>query len=275
MSQPIAILSGDFGRVGLVRMDAPIALHLHHHCHFILKTDGADTQFNINGCQYAMTEETAIFVNAWQPHQWAPSHAIGETSFLTFYIEPSWLAKVLNFKEPNVALPYTRHPRVRINNGTLTKVRALKKLMECLSSGEEGDACQLINEIALELAEQYWRNSSLACVQKQVVDFRIRKALEQLRMPENFDRVEQIPVRVGLSRSHFFKLFRESTGFSPTMFVNARRMEYAIKGLIMDESSFIDLAYDLGFSAPGNFSRFFRQQIGLTPRDYQKAVLSL
>ena len=33
-----------------------------------------------------------------------------------------------------------------------------------------------------------------------------------------------------------------------------------------------DVAHELGFSAPGHFSRFFRQHLGITPSDYRRVV---
>jgi AraC-like DNA-binding protein len=32
------------------------------------------------------------------------------------------------------------------------------------------------------------------------------------------------------------------------------------------------VAHDLGFAAPGHFSRFFRQHLGITPSDYRRVV---
>src|SRR5690606_32261292 len=104
---------------------------------------------------------------------------------------------------------------------------------------------------------------------------RIRRALDLLRQPEAVLRVEGIAREVGLSRPRFFELFHECTGFTPARYLNAARMERAIRRLTGDRASMSETALDLGFAAPGNFTRFFRQQIGVTPQSFRRAVVDL
>jgi AraC family transcriptional regulator len=50
------------------------------------------------------------------------------------------------------------------------------------------------------------------------------------------------------------------------------RMESAIRDLASGKASLTDISYDLGFSAPGHFTRFFRQHLGITPSEYRRVV---
>jgi AraC-like DNA-binding protein len=141
----------------------------------------------------------------------------------------------------------------------------------------DGDcgATELINNIAAHIIEQHWNTPAVNARQNTVFDYRIKFALEHLNTVEEPHHLNRLAREVGLSRSHFFKLFRECTGFSPLMFVNAHRMETAIAGITRSDASLIDLAFDLGFSTHGNFTRFFRQQIGVTPSNFQRAAVGV
>ena len=106
-------------------------------------------------------------------------------------------------------------------------------------------------------------------------DFRIRRALARLEDPACGGRLDEIADEVGLSRSHFFELFRRSTGFSPQFYINVSRMESAIHGLMRTDAPLAELSDSLGFSTQGNFTRFFRQQLGVTPDRFRSAATGI
>ena len=70
MSDPIATAFGPFWRIGVMDMDAPLAIHVHHHLHIILKVGGSNTGFAVKGRLYPATHSTAILINRWEPHAW-------------------------------------------------------------------------------------------------------------------------------------------------------------------------------------------------------------
>jgi AraC-like DNA-binding protein len=45
-----------------------------------------------------------------------------------------------------------------------------------------------------------------------------------------------------------------------------------MRRLISKGESLISVALDLGFSAPSNFSRFFKEHTGVTPSTFQRAA---
>lgn len=72
--------------------------------------------------------------------------------------------------------------------------------------------------------------------------------------------------------AHFFELFRKTTKLTPRVYANVLRMEAAITALTAGQTPIADLAYDMGFSAPGHFTRFFREHLGTTPTEYRRVV---
>lgn len=84
-----------------------------------------------------------------------------------------------------------------------------------------------------------------------------------------------------MSRFHFARRFRQSTGYSPMTFLLHVRIHRARRLLEEGESKIADIAAELGFFDQSHFTRTFRRTIGMSPRAYAhsyarcaKAVLS-
>src|SRR3546814_13457426 len=84
------------------------------------------------------------------------------------------------------------------------------------------------------------------------LDHRLRAAINDMREhgAEKIT-IEEIAGRVGLSRAHFFALFREQLNTTPQIFWSAVRVEEAMRRMDIDKEGVTQLALDLGFSAPG------------------------
>jgi AraC-like DNA-binding protein len=79
----------------------------------------------------------------------------------------------------------------------------------------------------------------------------------------------------GLSRSHFNHLFRNCTGVSPRVYINALRVEAAVGRLRLRQDEIGNISDDLGFSAQSNFTRFFQQHTGTSPNQYRRVMADL
>jgi transcriptional regulator GlxA family with amidase domain len=78
----------------------------------------------------------------------------------------------------------------------------------------------------------------------------------------------------GLSVSHFNRLFREWSGFTPMEYQRRQRMARA-RALLGDARLTIkEIAAQCGFDDPYHFSRVFRQLDGLSPSQYRAALLA-
>ena len=81
---------------------------------------------------------------------------------------------------------------------------------------------------------------------------------------------------VGLSRPHFFALFKEQTNLTPNVYWNTLRMEEARAAVCSGrEEPLISVACNLGFTTQGNFSRFFRDHVGVPPTLYREAARAM
>ena len=77
---------------------------------------------------------------------------------------------------------------------------------------------------------------------------------------------------VGLSRPHFFKLFKSQLGVTPNVYLNTLRSERAIDELVNTEKTVTNIAYDLGYSSQASFTRFFSSNVGIAPSEYRRVA---
>ncbi len=276
MSTALNIYQGAFGRVALLDMDRPLVPHAHHHCHILLKASGADTQFTVNGRHCPLSDTEAVLVNAWEPHSYSHIANAPQTLILALYIEPAWLA------DCDRQLGVCGHPRFFPSPVAPVgaKARALiarmtEAMLHCTYLGQdtvEGMIFDLVMAV-IEDAMAWRVFSQRKDLGRHVVDFRVRRAVGYMRehLADPLD-IQTLSKVAGLSRPHFFTLFKKTTSLTPGVYHNMLRMEAAITRIAGSSDGLSEIAVDLGFDAPGNFTRFFRQHQGATPSGYRRAV---
>ena len=278
MSKVIRLLHGEFGRVALLEMDAPLVTHTHHHCHILCKVGGPDTAFQVRGKNCPLTNDNAVLINAWEEHSYLHLPVGGSNPvLLALYLEPKWLA---SFSKKFLA---SSHPRFFMNNlSTLGahQKQALEKISMELWWSDQITHEQL-ESMLLELTLGFMESADVLTSGDlrntgntlAFMDPRIRKAIYLMRTsPQGFTDIAMVAQSVNLSRSHFFELFRRCTGLSPVVFANVLRMEFAFDALADKDESLIHIGDELGFSAQGHFTRFFKQHQGVTPSLYRQQV---
>lgn len=85
---------------------------------------------------------------------------------------------------------------------------------------------------------------------------------------ENEITLEELASAALLSRFHFARMFKATTGQSPSRFIGQRRLELA-KAHLVQGRSIAQVAYDCRFSSESNFVRSFRRVTGVTPGRYR------
>lgn len=72
-----------------------------------------------------------------------------------------------------------------------------------------------------------------------------------------------------VSRSHFARMFRRSTGYSVMSYLYRLRIERAKAMLIGAQLPLAELSQALGFSHHSHFTRMFRRHTGMSPRTFR------
>lgn len=82
--------------------------------------------------------------------------------------------------------------------------------------------------------------------------------------------LDEIGAQVGLSPSHFQRLFKRWAGISPKEFLQAITLDHARAMLRDDAASLLDTAYEVGMSGPGRLHDLFIDHEAMTPGEYKR-----
>lgn len=97
------------------------------------------------------------------------------------------------------------------------------------------------------------------------------RAIERLRSDSDADvSLAALASDAGLSRFHFCRAFKESTGLSPHAWLRQHRLEQAMNMLRDTDASVVSVAAALGYASQTAFAAAFRKMTGDTPSDWRK-----
>jgi AraC family transcriptional regulator len=84
--------------------------------------------------------------------------------------------------------------------------------------------------------------------------------------------LRELAATARISTNHFIRSFRQMRGTTPHQLVMARRCQRAMDLLRQPELTVADVSDAAGYASPAYFVASFRQQLGVTPGAYQRAV---
>lgn len=81
--------------------------------------------------------------------------------------------------------------------------------------------------------------------------------------------VETMSSLLGVHRTQLYKKLINLTGKSPVEFIRLIRLKRAAQYLAKSQMFISEIAYTVGFSSPKLFTKHFKDEFGMSPRDYQ------
>lgn len=87
-------------------------------------------------------------------------------------------------------------------------------------------------------------------------------------------RLEVLSQDLGVSKSILYKSFIDVLSLSPSQYIHHQKIQYAQKRLLLGQSV-TQIAQDLGYSSAYHLSKAFKQEVGMSPRDYKKHMITL
>ena len=277
MSEALEIAHGVFGRVALLDMDRGLVRHAHPHCHVLLKVEGDDTQFLVGDRVVALTDHQAVLVNAWETHAYLHDPRREKAMILALYVEPDWLGA---FRRNWAASAAPGFFGKSVGDVTPTIRRLAHDLAAEIvyAPGSSHIQDDLLSTLMIAVIERFtaWREAGdylRAAARRNAGDWRIRRAVARMRAaPGAVDGVEALAREAALSRAQFYRLFEQSTGAAPHVFLNAIRIEHAVEAIVRTDDTLAEIGIRLGFAAPAHFSRFFRDHVSVPPSVFRDIV---
>lgn len=252
-----------------MRLREGLVEHAHSDAHIVCWLSGSPAVARVTGRVLQYDETTATATNPYEPHDFKLIDPARPAVMLAIYISRAWLDQ----RRRETGNPYVfASPELPIDS----RLRAIARRATSVLLGHDGDAssidqefCELISS-AMEASSQNLNARTADAT--SLIDFRLRRALVYMRDNAR-ERIglSEVASQVGLSRAHFFTLFRNQLHMTPQIFWSTVRMEEAIEALVYDDESLTNVAIDLGFSASSNFSRFFKEHTGASPTEYRRA----
>ncbi|MGE0500674.1 MAG: helix-turn-helix domain-containing protein [Rhizobiaceae bacterium] len=266
----IKLHRGAFGHVSVLNAASDLVTHAHPEAHVIIWLEGDPGRMIVGATEVRLGPGEAVCVNSLQPH----SHHFSEGkpgSFLAFYLEPKWAASRMRRRSGEALF---RNPVVRLDRRLRANASAL--LVHLLAGYDLGDfASYEIGRMIDQLVEGIGRVQSAVPADTRAthLDHRIRKALALMQANVSGRLgLDEVARRVGLSRPHFFSLFKGQMDLTPNVYWNTLRMEEALRQIEGSEEPLTSVACNLGFTTQANFTRFFRDHAGVPPTLYREAA---
>jgi len=267
MSTALAVCHGAFGRVTVYQLDKPMRTHAHREGHLTFHLGGPPAIVTIADVPHLVDEAAGVAINPWQPHSFQPCAGNKPSVFLVAYICDRWLDR-----------DQEGRGRLRFGVNGIAVGTTLRSICASLAHTLVTNASyRLVNRYLNQLFDASfdasWKGgdrSRLTVRAQMPIDFRVRKSLRILDdgLAQGIE-LDAVARDAGLSRPHFFKLFRENTGVTPALYANTMRVERALDRLMGSQASVTDIGYELGFSSQSHFTHFFSSHVGIAPTLYR------
>ncbi len=275
MSTSISVFHGRFGRVCLFSLDRRMVPHGHREGHLIFHVQGPAAHVVVNDVVWPLSPGQAVAISPWQAHYFTPVSNAEPSLALVLYIRPGWFLDTarracasLQFGRTGVEVT---DPLSRLVFGTA------QAMLD--PDGQDPLIEERLCDLTQAAYDQSWqwtvRGDGFTGPVLPRRDYRIRNALRLMQDPSReVPELDEVAREVGLSRPHFYKLFRAQVGLTPNLYLNALRMETAIDRLAATQEAVAEIGFDLGFSSQASFSRFFISNGVVPPSMYRRSVVS-
>jgi AraC family transcriptional regulator len=128
--------------------------------------------------------------------------------------------------------------------------------------------------LAARLLQRYLRSDQTARTEQAgsrgLDRRRLRRILDYIGSNLTGDlSIASMASEVALSRYHFARAFKLSTGQAPLHYVSLRRLEHAKSLLLYSDRPLADISEMLNFFSQASFKKVFRRVVGMPPGRYR------
>ncbi len=148
--------------------------------------------------------------------------------------------------------------------------KVLFRLFDSISRDEHPSEISMsldIYKLFAELSNPLHVSKNNSASYEEIVQDAKRYIFDHLSEPLT---VANIAKYINMSPSHFSRVFRAQTGFSPYDYVLVTRLNKAKDYLQSTDMPVSQIAYEVGFNSDANFIYFFTAHTGISPKKFRK-----
>jgi len=239
--------------------------------------DGDDVILNINNSPVTLTKKRAVAIDSFMPNEVHVAKSSTKSVVLSLFVNPFWYATRFNSGDPDWLSFADRSFPVDAN--IRDHIDHLVALVQPPAPDKQPGYHLALETRLRHLCSTCFqdRNSPMSLLLSnnpiKTSDPRIRKSLVIMNNHvRNNLPLDEIARTAGLSRPHFYRLFRDNLGVTPNVYMNMLRIEYAIDRLVFSDQPVTSIALELGFASQASFTRFFGANLGIPPTDYRRVA---
>jgi len=153
----------------------------------------------------------------------------------------------------------------------VNRIAIFNELLAALEVGFSAESLEYANMNLSSLLASFFYADTFASVKGYHSDKPVDRAI--LFMQRNVYKslkIREISDYLGLSESHFSKIFRNQTGTSPIDYFIHLKMQEAMRLLTSNATRVKEVAFALGYDDPLYFSRVFSRHTGMSPAAFAK-----
>jgi AraC family transcriptional regulator len=232
------------------------------------------------GSGHLMTSGSLLLGNPGQSFRCSHEHAAGDRC-LSFHFSPGYFEQIAAdagarpgeriFRIDRLPLLRELSPVVAHACSALARASSLPGDSSDNLAGEEVEW----EEIALQLAAVSIESANQAGARRDTPSAstiaRVTRAVRRIEEDSALRlSVRRLALDAGLSPYHFLRTFQQLTGVTPHRYILRTRLRNAAAQLLAGQESILDAAMDCGFGDVSNFNHAFRNEFGVSPRQFRR-----
>ncbi len=224
----------------------------YHHIFYVEKGQGV---LETPDGRFDMEEGTAIFMREYVPMNYYAKGDVFDTAWVTFVGQG--VDRILDF--------FTDENFVFLKSETVySKIVNICKLVA------KGKSADILSKYAYDILITFFCEHN--SVQKPPLLIKAKEYMEQ-HYCEQIS-VPDVARELSISESLLFKLFRENEDLTPAEYLRSVRLRYAEQMLLSSaDVRIVDVAEKCGFSDSAYFCKVFKDETGMTPKNYQSKYM--
>lgn len=254
--------------------------HYHKEVEILLMNQGS-LALDVDHQKYYINDGDLLIIGANHIHSYMPSDK-NEADFYMLFIDWSTFDALYKDRHTYTLLHETLsqvHLITATNSPDIcahTK-QILEVMWEESTSNNRAVELVLTSQVYTLLSKliRFWPDTTLVVDTKTLL--KERKFLKMLNdhifshYSEGID-LSSAAFATGYSTYHFTRLIKKYTGFTFKKYLTNFQIAMVKEDLYNDDLSITDIAYRNGYHSPKTFNRIFKNEVGLSPSEFKKAI---